>query len=119
MILTKFSIPFSYLGKRIAISALLNGLGFHIPSIDIFECDENHNMDSNHFEKWIERASFLRRKQLGTFTLSFCFFLIAKRPSLGKKSKIVVVIDNAPWHNRLTDDTRPPKRSWRKRLIID
>ncbi len=38
--------------------------------------------------------------------------------SLGKYTKIVFVIDNAPWHNRLTNDTMPPKRSWRKEYII-
>jgi hypothetical protein len=29
------------------------------------------------------------------------------------------VIDNAPWHNRLTEDTMPPKRAWRKELITE
>jgi hypothetical protein len=29
------------------------------------------------------------------------------------------VLDNAPWHNRLTEETMPPKRSWRKELISD
>jgi hypothetical protein len=38
--------------------------------------------------------------------------------SLGKDAKIVLVIDNATWHNRLTNDTTPPKRSWRKEAII-
>ncbi|CAF3989642.1 unnamed protein product [Rotaria sordida] len=27
-------------------------------------------------------------------------------------------MDNAPWHNRLTNDTMPPKRSWWKEYII-
>ena len=38
--------------------------------------------------------------------------------SVGKRVKAVLVIDNAPWHNRLTEDTMPPKRSWRKELIV-
>jgi hypothetical protein len=37
---------------------------------------------------------------------------------LGKDAKIVLVIDNATWHNRLTNDTTPPKRSWRKEAIM-
>jgi hypothetical protein len=37
---------------------------------------------------------------------------------LGKYPNIVLVIDNATWHNRLTNDTTPPKRSWRKEAII-
>ncbi len=32
---------------------------------------------------------------------------------------MVLVLDNATWHNRLTEDTMPPKRSWRKELISD
>lgn len=38
---------------------------------------------------------------------------------VGKDSKILMILDNAPWHNRLTEDTMPPKRSWRKELISD
>jgi hypothetical protein len=37
---------------------------------------------------------------------------------LGKDAKIVLVIDNATWHNQLTNDTTLPKRSWRKETII-
>ncbi len=29
------------------------------------------------------------------------------------------MLDNAPWHNRLTEETMPPKRSWRKEFIIN
>jgi len=52
-------------GKRLGISALLHESGFHKETIDIFECDENHNMDSKHFLAWIDRTAFLLRKQLG------------------------------------------------------
>jgi hypothetical protein len=38
---------------------------------------------------------------------------------IGKDAKVLLVLDNAPWHNRLTEDTMPPKRSWRKELICD
>lgn len=39
--------------------------------------------------------------------------------SLGKGATTWLVLDNATWHNRLTEETKPPKRSWRKQLIID
>jgi hypothetical protein len=29
-----------------------------------------------------------------------------------------LIIDNATWHNQLTEDTIPPKRAWRKELIV-
>ena len=32
---------------------------------------------------------------------------------------MLLVLDNATWHNRLTEDTMPPKRSWRKEPIRD
>ena len=44
----------SLTGKRLAISALLSNSDFHLPSLDMFECDENHNMDSNRFTAWID-----------------------------------------------------------------
>jgi hypothetical protein len=37
----------------------------------------------------------------------------------GNDAKVVLVLDNATWYNRLTEDTMPPKRSWRKELISD
>ncbi|CAF1111372.1 unnamed protein product [Rotaria sordida] len=74
--------------------------GFHKSSIDIFETTEENRMDSSHFLGWIDRTASLLRKELGKYT------------------KIVFVIDNAPWHNRLTNDPMPSKRSWRKEYII-
>ncbi|CAF3290193.1 unnamed protein product [Rotaria sp. Silwood2] len=85
-------------GKRLAISALMGPSGFHASSIDIFECNEDYNMNSAHFLTWIDRTASLLRKELGT--------------------KMILVIDNATWHSRLTNDTTPPKRSWRKEAII-
>jgi hypothetical protein len=106
------------LGKRIAISALLSDSGFHLPSIDIFESDQNHNMDSERFLNWIEQTSCRLRRQLGN---SFHPNKVVKINdlSIGPSAKVVIVLDNATWHNRLTDETSPPKRSWRKELIIE
>ncbi|CAF4085892.1 unnamed protein product [Rotaria sp. Silwood2] len=86
--------------KRLAISALLSESGFHKETIDIFECDENHSMDPRHFLGWIDRTASLLREELG--------------PDV----KIVLIIDNATWHNQLTEETTPPKRAWRKELIV-
>ncbi|CAF4261715.1 unnamed protein product, partial [Rotaria sp. Silwood2] len=33
-------------------------------------------------------------------------------------TKIILVDDNAPWHNQLTNDTIPAERSWRKEYSI-
>ncbi|CAF4559695.1 unnamed protein product [Didymodactylos carnosus] len=41
------------------------------------------------------------------------------RAEHGKDTKIVICIDNASWHNRLTPDSEAPKRAWRKQLIVD
>ncbi|CAF3202178.1 unnamed protein product [Rotaria sp. Silwood2] len=102
-------------GKRLAISALMGQSGFHASSIDIFECNEDHNMNSTHFLTWIDRTASLLRKELS----KICFLLFPPLSLiLEKDAKIVLVIDNATWHNRLTQDTAPPKRSWRKEAII-
>ncbi|CAF3892593.1 unnamed protein product [Rotaria sp. Silwood2] len=78
----------------------MGNAGFHRSPIDIFESTEDNRMDSSHFLAWIDRTASLLRKEFGIYT------------------KIVLVIDNGPWHNRLTNDTMPPKRSWRKEHII-
>jgi hypothetical protein len=38
---------------------------------------------------------------------------------LGSLAKISIIIDNATWHNTLTDETKPPKRAWNKQKLID
>jgi hypothetical protein len=37
---------------------------------------------------------------------------------VGKRAKLVVIIDNATWHNQPTEDTILLKRAWRKELIV-
>ena len=39
--------------------------------------------------------------------------------TVGKDVEVVIVLDNVTWHNQLTEETKPPKRSWRKELIVD
>ena len=70
--------------------------GFDNDSINIFDCDTNHLMNSDHFVQWIEGAAFDLRKKFG--------------PS----RRILIVIDNATGHNELTDSTKPLKCSWSK-----
>ncbi|CAF4177646.1 unnamed protein product, partial [Rotaria sordida] len=82
--------------QRLAISALLSLNGFHLRYLDIFKCDEVHSMDSNHFVAWMDST---------TSTL---------RSEHGKTTKIAIIIDNAKWHNKLTTESKPPKRAWKK-----
>ena len=79
-----------------AISAMNDENGFDNDLIDIFDCDTNHLMNSDHFVQWIERAAFGLRKKFGS------------------SRRIPIVIDNATGHNELTDSTKPPKCSRRK-----
>ncbi|CAF2602377.1 unnamed protein product [Rotaria sp. Silwood2] len=49
---------------------------------------------------------------------------VAKSPLIhgggARKSRaITIIIDNASWHREVTDDTKPPLRSWRKQMIAD
>ncbi|CAF4012119.1 unnamed protein product, partial [Rotaria sp. Silwood1] len=34
-------------------------------------------------------------------------------------TSITIIIDNASWHREVTDDTKPPQRSWRKQRIAN
>jgi transposase len=53
-------------------------------------------MNSAHFIEWIEKAaSHLRLLH-------------------GSTPRIAIIIDNATWHNELAEESKPPKRSWRK-----
>ena len=52
-------------GKRVAISAMMDENGFDNDSIDIFDYDTNHSMNSDHFAQWIEGAAFGLRKKFG------------------------------------------------------
>jgi hypothetical protein len=69
----KFSITLSIIGKRVDISALISNSGFHLPSIDICEFDEDHSMDSKHFVMWVDRKSSLLQRQLDNVSLILHF----------------------------------------------
>ena len=58
------------------------------------------------------------QRQLGSYFLPN---RVVKRNDffLGPSIKVVIVFDNATWRNRRTGKTTPPKRSWRKELIIE
>jgi hypothetical protein len=100
----------SVIGKRLAISALLSNSDFHLPPSDIFEYDKNHSVDSNHFVAWIDRTSHTIRKELGK-TNHIVYLPHSLHPFLGKDATVTVILDNATWHNRLTEETMLPKRS--------
>ena len=84
----------SVIGKRLVISALLSNSNFHLSSLDIFECDEDHSMDANHFTTWIDRTSSIIRKELGKITQSV-YLLQSMRPFLGKDASVSLILDNA------------------------
>ena len=85
----------SMIGKRLAISALLSNSGFHL-----------------------HRTSPTVRKELAKRNHS-AYLLHSMHPFLGKDATVTLILDNATWHNRLTEETMPPKRSWKKQLIIN
>ncbi|CAM4984974.1 unnamed protein product [Rotaria socialis] len=49
--------PIHSVRKRLAISALINPNGYHLNSVDIFLCSDEHNMDNDRFIKWISDTS--------------------------------------------------------------
>ncbi|CAF3595812.1 unnamed protein product [Rotaria sp. Silwood1] len=50
---------------RLAISALISEKGFHLPTVEVFKCDDDHNMCSKHFVEWIERTCLVLRHEHG------------------------------------------------------
>ena len=38
---------------------------------------------------------------------------------IGPSRRICIVVDNAPWHCELEDDSKPARRSWTKQKIRD
>ncbi|CAF4145912.1 unnamed protein product [Rotaria sp. Silwood2] len=89
------------IGTRLGISAMIDKNGFHLPSVDIFDCSKDHSMTSSYFSEWIKKAAFRLREDNG--------------PS----QRIAIAIDNATWHSELTESTKPAKRSMRKNQIIE
>ncbi|CAF4001303.1 unnamed protein product [Rotaria sordida] len=79
--------------SRLAVSALISVKGYHIPSVDIWACTEEHNMDSTHFLSWLD---------------STCATL---REEIGEKERIAICLDNVTRHNKLTEESIIPKRS--------
>lgn len=71
----KIYFNFFVIGKRIVISALMSDTGFHLPTLDIFECDENHSMDSDHFIAWIDRTAAILQKEHGRRSHIFRFVI--------------------------------------------
>jgi DDE superfamily endonuclease len=78
---------------------MISRYGFHERTIDIWETSKEHNMTSSRFVNWIFEAARTLRAEHET-------------------SKICIILDNAPWHNELTDETKMPKRSWKKEQVI-
>ncbi|CAF4425847.1 unnamed protein product, partial [Rotaria sp. Silwood2] len=41
------------------------------------------------------------------------------RTEHGNIAKIAIIIDNATWHNKLTPESEPPKRAWKKESVVE
>jgi hypothetical protein len=108
-----------FTGSRLAVSALIDVNGYHIPSVDIWTCTEDHNMDSTHFLMWLDSTCATLREEIGKLThFELCFSLmISDAFFLGEKKRIAICLDNATWHNKLTEESVIPKRASTKAEI--
>ena len=48
--------------------------GFHLPSVDIFDCSKDHSMTSPHFSEWIRKTTFRLREDTGRFCSNFNWY---------------------------------------------
>ena len=101
------------------MSALIGTNGFYLPAVDIFKCEQNHAMDGEHFVEWISRTSSFLRKEHGNMKLLLDTTPTQSLKILGASAHIYIIIDNATWHNQLTEYTKAPNRSWNKQKVID
>ncbi|CAF3021399.1 unnamed protein product [Rotaria sp. Silwood2] len=85
--------------NRIAISAIMSINGFHLPSVDIFSFSKLHSVNAEYFLNWIEKTAFRLREDNGPYR------------------RICIIVDNAPWHCELEDESKPAQRSWTKEKI--
>ncbi|CAF3107485.1 unnamed protein product [Rotaria sp. Silwood2] len=73
--------------------------GFHLPSVDIFSCSKLHSVNAEYFLNWIEKTAFHLREDNGPYR------------------RICIIVDNAPWHCELEDESKRAQRSWTKEKI--
>ena len=56
-----------HVGARLGIAAMIDTSGFHLPTVDIFDCSKEHSMTSAHFIEWVRKSSFRLREDNGKF----------------------------------------------------
>jgi len=76
-------------------------------------------MDGSHFVSLISRTSSLLRQEHGNTQFLQQATLQQFYKILGTSANISIIINNAIWHNHLTEETKPPKRAWNKQTIMD
>ena len=59
------------MGSRIAILAMMDISGFHLPSVDIFLCLKYHSLNAEYFLNWIEKTAFRLREDNGNNFFAF------------------------------------------------
>ena len=109
----------SLAGTRIASLTLISINGFHLPTVDIFKCEQDHAMEGEHFVEWISRTFSFLRKEHDNMKLLLGTTSTQSLKTLWASAHIYVIIDNFTWHNQLTEYTKSPKRSWNKQKVID
>ena len=70
-------------------------------------------MDSTHFLSWLDSTCATLREEIGELTHYQPNFLLMMSGSfsLGEKARIAICLDNATWHNKLTEESIILKRA--------
>jgi hypothetical protein len=107
-----------FTGSRLAVSALIDVNGYHIPSVDIWTCTEDHNMDSTHFLMWLDSTCATLREEIGKLThFELCFSLmISDAFFVGEKKRIAICLDTQ-LGTQITEESVIPKRVHQKAEI--
>ncbi len=46
---------------------MIDANGFHLPSVEIFDCSKDHSMTSMRFIEWVKKTAFRLREDTGKF----------------------------------------------------
>ena len=74
-----------------------------VPLSTFLKCEQDHAMNGQHFVEWISKTSSFFRNEHGSMRFLLGITFTDSLKILGVFANMSIVIDNATWHNQLTE----------------
>ena len=74
-----------------------------VPLSTFLKCEQDHAMNGQHFVEWISKTSSFLRNEHGSMRFLLGTTSTDSLKILGVFANMSIVIDNATWHNQLTE----------------